>query len=251
MSKQLYIFFVPYDNYINMENKLLSAEMKMADLINSNPRLLRLIPRFGMKLGFGEERVKEVCLKADVSPVLFLLICNISAYNNYLPTKSEIKQLNISQLINYLRASHSEYIMKYIPELEKSIISVAGDKNFNSRSASVISHFFEEYKEELMSHLSYEENIVFPYIASILQKNMTNGYSIEKFEENHSNIDIKLSDFKNILLKYLPADCTSQSRYDALENLFILEKEVEIHNLIENKILVPHVSLLENLQSKQ
>jgi regulator of cell morphogenesis and NO signaling len=234
-----------------MENILLSAEMKMADLINSNSRLLRLIPRFGMKLGFGEESVKEVCFKADISPTLFLLICNISAFNNYLPMKSEIKQLNISQLINYLKASHSEYRMKYIPELEKSIVSVSGDKNCNSRNAYVISHFFDEYKEELMSHLSYEENIVFPYIANILHKKITKGYSIEKFEENHSNIDIKLSDFKNILLKYLPADCTSQSRYDALESLFILEKEVEIHNLIENKILVPHVSLLENLLSKR
>lgn len=231
-----------------MENTYISAEMKMADLINSNSSLLRLIPRFGMTLGFGEDKVKEVCLKAGVSPSLFLLICKVSAFNNYLPSESEIKQLNISQLVSYLKSSHSEYILKYMPELEKSIISVEGDKNCNSRNSNVISHFFDEYKEELMSHLSYEENVVFPYISSILDKKSPKGYSIEKFEENHSNIDIKLTDLKNILLKYFPANCTSQSRYDALENLFILEKEVEIHNLIENKILVPHVSFLENLQ---
>lgn len=234
-----------------MENTYISAEMKMADLINSNSSLLRLIPRFSMMLGFGEDKVKDVCSKAGVSQTLFLLICKVSTFNNYLPAESEIKQLNISQLVSYLKASHSEFILKYIPELEKSIISVEGEKNCNSRSANVISHFFDEYKEELMSHFSYEENVVFPYISNILDKKPTKGYSIEKFEENHSNIDIKLTDLKNILLKYFPSKCTSQSRYDALENLFILEKEVEIHNLIENKILVPHVSFLENLQNKR
>ena len=47
----------------------------MSDLIQANYRLLRVLPRFGIHLGFGDKSVAEVCRAQGVSMELFLLFC--------------------------------------------------------------------------------------------------------------------------------------------------------------------------------
>ena len=57
--------------------KVFSENMKMADLILGNSKLLLMLPRFGMDLGFGDRSIAEVCRKSNVSPQFFLMICNV------------------------------------------------------------------------------------------------------------------------------------------------------------------------------
>ena len=52
------------------------------------------------------------------------------------------------------------------------------------------------------------------------------GYEIEIFEQNHSNIDDKLSDLKNIFIKYCPADSSQKERTAILFNIFSLEEDL-------------------------
>ena len=73
----------------------------------------------------------------------------------------------------------------------------------------------------------------------------TEGYSIEQFEENHSNIEDKLEDLKNILIKYLPGEVPAEELNRTLFNVFPLEDDLGRHALIEDKVLVPYVMQLE------
>ncbi|MBQ4205298.1 MAG: hemerythrin domain-containing protein, partial [Bacteroidales bacterium] len=67
-----------------------SANTKMADLILGNSKLLLMIPRFGMDLGFGDHSIAEVCEKHDVNPQFFLMICNVYSNPDYTPTADDI-----------------------------------------------------------------------------------------------------------------------------------------------------------------
>ena len=42
--------------------------MKMADLVGADYRLLTVIYRLGIKLGFGEKTVEETCRESGVPP---------------------------------------------------------------------------------------------------------------------------------------------------------------------------------------
>ena len=66
-----------------MKQLLFSGGMKMSDLIQANYRLLRVLPRFGIHLGFGDKSVAEVCRAQGVSMELFLLVCNISTFDDF------------------------------------------------------------------------------------------------------------------------------------------------------------------------
>ena len=110
---------------------------------------------------------------------------------------------------------------------------------------NVLQTFFNGYKNEVVSHFKYEEETVFPYIRGLMQKNVTVNYHINQFEENHTNIEEKLSDLKNIIIKYLPDSCASKEQNDVLFEIFQFEEEINTHTLIEDRILIPFVQEIE------
>ena len=72
-------------------------------------------------------------------------------------------------------------------------------------------------------------------------------YDIETSEKNHSNIDDKLSDLKNILIKYLPNIGMVAEQTELLFQIFSLEDDLSRHTFIEDVVLIPLVRHMEIL----
>jgi regulator of cell morphogenesis and NO signaling len=214
--------------------------MKLADLIHANYKLLFVLPRFGIKLGFGESTVKQICERKNISLPLFLLVCNVYTFNEYLPGRQGLNNIPPDDLINYLKNSHKDYLEKRVPRLSKDVMDAVRPPH-----KALFGEFCEKYRKELAAHLDYEEKVVFPYITSLSQGNKPNDYSIETFEENHSNIEESLTDLKNILIKYLPKESISEQTGEILIDIFFLEDDLNKHTLLEDKILVSLVERME------
>ena len=71
---------------------LFTPKMKLADIINSNPSLVLILQRFRIELGFGEKSVAEVCRANGISEQFFLLICNVYAFDGYLPSGDVLRR---------------------------------------------------------------------------------------------------------------------------------------------------------------
>lgn len=227
-----------------MRHLLFSQDQKMSDLIHDNYKLLQVLRRFNIKLGFENKTIKEVCGEYGVSLSLFLLICNVYTYNNYFPKIYEEFTFDLEDLTDYLINSHKYYIDEQIPLIKQQLSQLANC--YDKREGDILKRFFDDYSAEVKHHLSYEEDTVFPYIRSLKEGVLGGGkFTILQFEENHSNIEDKLHDLKNIIIKYLPDQCHSDLRKDILYNLFWLEEDLNKHALFENKILVPYVQSIE------
>lgn len=217
--------------------------MKMADLLGIDHRLLTVIYRLGIRLGFGEKTVEETCLESGVNCDTFLLIANVYSTEGYVPTTEAMNAASAMDIVKYLHASHSYYLEHPVKDLDLLFEELL--QPCPGMQRDVIMKFFSEYKDEVKSHFAYEEDIVFPYVKSVVECRRENGYSMEKFEENHNNIDEKLNDLRNIVMKYLPPVCDTATAVKALSRLCILEEDLEKHTLIENTILIPMVNRLE------
>lgn len=218
--------------------------MKMADLIHANYRLLFVLPRFGIRLGFGDKSIGEICQASGVSESLFLLVCNVYSFDDFLPDPGELHAFTADDLIGYLRRSHEDYVRQQMPEIRRQVLALAS--GCEARNAKIVEQFFADYSREVNRHFDYEETVVFPYIHNLSAgRRSDEGYSIGQFEENHSNIEEKLSDLKNILIKYLPGLDSDGPRNTLLLDLFLLEDDLNKHSLIEDRILVPLVEQLE------
>ncbi len=227
------------------KKELFSKNTKLAELLASDRRLLPLLPRFGIALGFGDRNIEEVCLGNNVSTELFLTICELYSESNFKPDPNRLRHADLSGLLPYLKASHQYYLEERFPHLEEHlqrIIEACGPKY-----GPMLSHFYEEYKQEVMRHIQYyEEEVVFPYIEALLHGKQHNSYHINEFRHNHTNIQDVLDDMMNILLKYLPGDILPKERIEISLDIMELSDDLNRHSLIEDHILIPYVESLEN-----
>ena len=66
------------------------------------------------------------------------------------------------------------------------------------------------------------------------------------YEEEHTDVDEKLYDLKNILIKYVRGDSLNAVYQEVIFELFRLEKDIQDHTRIENNILLPLVEEMED-----
>lgn len=228
---------------MNYTNSFFTENTKMAELVISNPTLMLTLSRFGIELGFGDQNVKEVCEKAKVSPSFFLLICNIYSNPDFIPSKDDIKSVEANAILAYLSESHKYYLKERLPHIESHLKRIV--EACPARYGNTINRFFNEYKDEVENHFKYEEEVVFPYIKSLCNNALNPNFSIREFESNHSNIEDKLSDLMNILIKYLPANIFPKERIEISLDIMEVTSDLSCHTLVEERVLVPFVEMME------
>ncbi|MCQ2286332.1 MAG: hemerythrin domain-containing protein [Bacteroidales bacterium] len=224
-------------------DKIFSPKMKLADLIEANHNLILMLPRVGIPLGFGDKSVAEVCEAYHISEKFFLLICNVYTFNNYLPDVKEMAAIDMSHFVPYLMASHNFYLKERIPHIEKHLYHIAGKAE--EKYGDILKKFFEDYKKEVEEHFTYEEQYVFPHLKALQEGKSDHSYKIAKFVQSHSNIEDKLSDLTQIIYKYLPGNILPEESIELVFDILQLSVDLEKHTLIEDKILVPYVEILE------
>ena len=222
----------------------ISPAMKMADLLDVNFSILGVFSRFGMSYGFGEATVKEVCDGMGIDPETFLIICKVYAFDGYRPSREQMEGACLEDIVRYLRLSHTYYLETMVPALAAAIEDMIGP--CDDMHKKVIRKFFGDYKEELERHFDYEEKTVFPYVEAMIDSREREPYTIGEYEKNHSNVEEKLDDLKKLVTMYQPSQSRSQDCFRVLFYLYSLESDLERHTFIEDGILVPVVSRMED-----
>ena len=217
---------------------------QIAEIILNNHFLLLVLERFGIKLGLQKKTIKEICVEHNINLNAFIAICNLHINKEKIP-ELHLQLEDIKAIINYLKNTHDYYKTEVLPKLTEQIKSII--KNNNDLPFILIERFFEEYKEEVLKHLEYEETKVYPYAIDLISgNNKKTGYKIRNYKNHHDDIETKLLDLKNLLIKHIPVKNDQIFRRNLLFELFRFEKDLRIHTIIEENILVPAIEKIEN-----
>jgi regulator of cell morphogenesis and NO signaling len=234
---------------------LITGDMKMADVIHLNHHLLHMINRFGIQLGFGDLTVNEVCEHYGVHTDFFLQIVNTFHDPSYFPLH-QLQHFPPGKLVDYLHKTHQFYLEVKIPEIEELIGKLDQLSDLDTDHIKLLEDFFRQYKQELTSHINKEEQRVYPYVKALENALLTQNpdmshcnncreYSIQQYEDDHDDVESKLFDLKNIIIKYMPTPKDSRMFNIIRHELFELEKDLNNHGHIEDLILVPMVEKME------
>jgi regulator of cell morphogenesis and NO signaling len=234
---------------------LIQKEMKLADVLHHDHNLVPVINRFDIHLGFGDATIAEICDEKKINLEFFLTILNAYHDHQYFP-KKHFQSFSASSLVSYLSKSHNYYLEEKVPEIESYIDELNEQRDLDTETYLLLKNFFTEYKRELTQHIDHEENKVYPYVEKLeryinlgitddnLREEMET-FSIHNYEEDHDDVEAKLYDLKNIIIKYLPPTGNDSSYYKVLRELFMLENDLNDHSRIEDLILVPKVEAME------
>ena len=154
-----------------------------------------------------------------------------------------IEKDRLQDILDSLRKGHRYYMEVMVPGLADALERMTTPCGEYQRRT--FWKFFNDYKEELTVHFAYEENVVFPYIEAMLQNERSGQYTIGEYEQNHSNVQEKLDDLKNLIVKYLPPECSPEDARQVLGNLYALELDLGKHTFIEDDVLIPAARRLE------
>ena len=218
-----------------------NRDNRMSDLVCDNYPVLLVMSRFGIALGFGDKSIGQVCDENGVHTDTFLAVVNLLLDEG---DPEEYKSdISVGALLGYLHNSHDYFLNFRLPAIRRNLLGAidCGAKDI----AIVILHFFDEYVAEVQKHMRYEERTVFPYVTALLNGVHPGEYSIAVFRKRHDQVEAKLTELKNILIKYYPATSSNELN-SVLFDIFTCEQDLASHNYIEDYLFVPAIQELEN-----
>lgn len=229
-------------------NIVIRDECKMSDIIDDNPVMILLLDHFGLDPVVHDKSVARLCDEKLISRKVFILFANL--YNGYYPTGNETFTADeISTILLFLRQSHRYYKQEKYPEI-RNLITQLYDLN-TAPEIHMVGKFFDEYFGEVTDHLTYEDTVVYPYFSGIQnageskESSTASVFSANEYRNHHTDIESKLADLKNLLLKYIPISNDHLVRRKLLTSLYELEFDLKIHSLIEETVLIPLIDKLE------
>jgi len=217
---------------------------RMSDLICENYPMVLVMSRFGIALGFGEKNIGEVCRQNGVDTCTFLTVVNFLTEETSAPLPMENIHtcLSLEALMSYLHRAHDYFLNFRLPHIRRKLIEAI--QGCPEDVAFVIRRFFDEYVAEVNKHMMYEEKTVFPYVKTLLEGKKDPKYNISIFRKRHDQIEMKIVELKNILIKYYPGEGTNMLN-SVLFDIFATEEDLASHNHVEDYLFVPAILALE------
>lgn len=216
------------------------ASDKMADLVVNNYRILLVMSRFGIGLGFAENTIDEVCRTHGVDTNTFMAVVDMTFDNDV--AKPDSSSISPESLLMYLHNSHDYFLGFRLPGIRHSLVEVLSKPGDNLTKAII--SYFDEYVEEVRKHMAYEEETVFPYVRSLIDGTQDGSYNIGIFHKHHDQVEVKLKEFKQILIKYYPGNSSNELN-SVLFDIFNCERDLASHNDVEDRLFTPLILDME------
>lgn len=211
----------------------------MRELIRDNAMLLPAISRFDIALGFGDSSIDKVCRDNGVDTNTFICVCNLLSGYDY--SRSTV---SLPSLMGYLKRAHTSFLDIALPKIRHHLIEAINYSDANEVALLLIK-FYDDYVMEVKRHMDYENEVIFGYVERLLNNDVDEDFTIEKFSVNHQSMTGKLKEIKDIFIyHYKQKDNARLSA--ALFDIITCERDMMSHFEVENDIFVPAVRKLEN-----
>ena len=163
----------------------------------------------------------------------------------------------IEFIVDYIRRTHRLYIFTKLPEIEQSIQLLLQDYNDEHPLLTILKDFYTSYKFQLSLHICEEEQHLLPYVDFLLEmhkKGMNTfqffknnrRFSLEEYEiDHHDDSDKNLTHIQETILAHDPPFTNITPYRILLSQLQHLERDLCIHELIEDRVLVPRIKMVE------
>ena len=204
------------------------ATDKICDLMSHEEDAIQIISRFGLKMGVGEQTIAQVCEAHGVHTPTFLAVVNYKLFKQ----RALPADIDIPTLQRYLKNAHTYFLDFRLPRLRRSLIEAIIPADPMTKIPGLILRCYDEFVEEIRTHIEHE-----------------NEGRYDEHEHDDQRITDKLTEIKNLIIKYYPNEVESQKSkvestvtyqlISVMSDLWHTEHDFEDHCAIEDDILRP------------
>jgi regulator of cell morphogenesis and NO signaling len=157
-------------------------------------------------------------------------------------------------IIDYIRKTHQYYLHRKLLEIEQSIHLLLRAYPEVHPLLVILHDFYASYKTHLANHIEVEEKQLLPYILHLEKVDQgkasfqayPEAYSLSRFLVHHQDTEKELSEVRAAILNYSPPPANQTLYRILLSQLEVLEKDLAVHALIEEDVLLPRAMALES-----
>ena len=197
---------------------------KMCDLMSHEEDAIQIISRFGLEMGVGEQTIEQVCSSHGVHTPTFLAVVNYKVFKH----RAVPADIDIPTLQRYLRNAHTYFLDFRLPRLRRSLIEAIIPADPTTKIPGLILRCYDEFVDEIRIHIEHENKGMF-----------------DEHEHDDQRITDKLTEIKNLIIKYYPTKPTSTegtvtyTLISVMSDLWHTEQDFADHCAIEDDILRP------------
>lgn len=220
---------------------------KVSFVISNDFRLLQVMSRFGISLGFGDKNIHDVCCECGVDPNTFITIINFVKSGGFDEDINE-KELDLKSILDYLKRTHQYFLDYQFPKLRRDMLN-AIDCSVKNEVAFLVLKFYDEYVEEVRKHMEYEEEVTFKYVDKLLEGNQVPKKKYNEINpilaHHHEEIEDKLMDLKRLFIQYYPQKNIDHDINSVVYELYRTQEDLLMHCKVEDRIFIPAVKYQE------
>jgi regulator of cell morphogenesis and NO signaling len=192
---------------------------------------IQIISRFGLEMGVGEQTIAEVCEAHSVHTPTFLAIVNYKIYHQ----RAIPADIDIPTLQRYLHNAHTYFLDFRLPRLRRALIEAIIPADPTTKIPGLILRCYDEFVDEIRTHIEHE-----------------NAGMFDEHEHDDQRITDKLTEIKNLIIKYYPGEVERQKSaslkeestvtytlISVMSDLWHTEHDFADHCAIEDDILRP------------
>jgi len=201
---------------------------KICDLMSHEEDAIQIISRFGLEMGVGEQTIEQVCEAHGVHTPTFLAVVNYKVFHQ----RAIPKDIDVPTLQQYLQNAHTYFLDFRLPRLRRALIEAIIPADPTTKIPGLILRCYDEFAEEIRIHIEHENEGLF-----------------DEHEHDDQRITDKLTEIKNLIIKYYPSQSQSQSQssityllISVMSDLWHTQQDFEDHCAIEDDILRPAIS---------
>lgn len=230
-------------------------QRSFGELIEYNNVYSNLADKLEIPTSFIDQTIEVVCKDLNINYDLIHVLLKIYDNSDEFSIE-ELENLSIDDILFYLKKTHRYYLYKKLPEIEESIIQLFDDKATADKLLLMFCFSFNEFKNKLVEHISFEEKQFFGYIDTLEKvdqnkitkedlKNIFKDFTTEKFVNAHNDIEIELETFGKLLAEQKAKSNLPLPFKAFLNQIDNFQSDMQIHALIEDDVLLKKVLLLE------
>lgn len=224
---------------------LLSPEMKILELIETDPSLVSVFQRLNISMPFGDMSIAEMCKRDGYSCTMFLMLCNMHISPLYRADVGLLTRDMLPELVGYLRASHRYYIGYMLPHVASHLDDILS--HCDNLSRSLFSRFYNDYMAFLGDHFREEESEIFAIVEGAENILATD---IGRLEAPHGDIDDCTNDLASLVIKSLHEAVPTALRCAMLKDIYALRDDLRVHSRIEMHLLRPLVDKFLKIETR-
>ncbi len=203
----------------------------------------------------GGKTIEQACKEKSVNMASVLQdLKNVSG--NPSSDEDRFNAMGLDMLVDYIVSTHHDYVRHAIPSILAHTNKVASVHGERHPEVIDIATRFAAVADELQRHMVKEEDMLFPYIKTLVQAKRANATMqqppfgsavnpIRMMEAEHQNAGNEMYEVRSLSSSYTPpADACTTFKVSYLE---LRQFELDLHNHVhlENNILFPKTLALE------